>query len=85
MAEGRISPRISNIEDRDEVFYTRKGVVAGTRTRGRYKLLSLEGNVIKTFYITQDEETPFDFDIDGEYYYIFDQQNMRLYKARTGF
>ena len=41
--------------------------------------------MIKSFYITADERTPIDFDIDGEYYYLFDEQTMRLHKAGTGF
>jgi hypothetical protein len=79
------SQRVDNVRDNHPIFYTRKGVVAETRTRGTFRLLDLEGEVIKRFYITSDERTPFDFDINGEYYYIFDRQNFRLYKAATGF
>jgi len=83
--DAHASKRIDNVRDNHPVFYTRKGVVAETRTRGTFRLLDLEGEVIKRFYITSDERTPFDFDIDGEYYYIFDRKNFRLYKAATGF
>ena len=83
--DAHASQRIENVRDNHPVFYTRKGVVAEMRTRGTFRLLDLEGEVIKRFYITSDERTSFDFDIDGEYYYIFDRQNFRLYKAATGF
>ena len=79
------SQRVENVSDNRPVYYTRKGVVAETRNRGTFRLLDLEGEVIKSFFITSDERTPFDFDIDGKYYYIFDRQNFRLYKAATGF
>jgi len=79
------SQRIENVNDNRPVYYTRKGVVAETRNRGTFRLLDLEGEVKKSFFITSDERTPFDFDIDGKYYYIFDRRNFRLYKAATGF
>jgi len=84
---GKCSPKIRNVEDRYPVFYTRKGVVASTRTRGTFQLLQLDGQRIKNFYITSDDddETSFDFDINGEYYYLFNENNLRLYKAATGF
>jgi hypothetical protein len=82
---GRTSGRIRNVDDDHPVFYTRKGVVAQTRMRGTFQLLQLNGERIKSFYVTSDEEASFDFDIDGQYYYLFDQQTLRLYKAETGF
>ncbi len=82
---GYVSEKIENIDDEYPVFYTRKGIVAGTDRRGTFQLLKLNGQKIKSFYITPDERTPIDFDIDGEYYYLFDEQTMRLYKAKTGF
>lgn len=85
LSSGRTSSRVGNVEDRRPALYTRKGVVVEARNRGTFRLVSLEGDVIKNFYITSDERTPFDFDIDGEYYYVFNQATLRLYKAETGF
>lgn len=82
---GCVSQKIENIDDEYPAFYTRKGIVAGTHRRGTFQLLKLNGQKIKSFYITASERTSIDFDIDGEYYYIFDEQTMRLYKAATGF
>lgn len=82
---GWVSQKVDNIDDEYPVFYTRKGIVAGTDRRGTFQLLKLNGQKIKSFYITADERTPIDFDIDGKYYYLFDEQTMRLYKAATGF
>ena len=82
---GYVSQKVDNIDDEHPVFYTRKGIVAETRRRGTFQLLKLNGQKIKSFYITADERTALDFDIDGEYYYLFDDQTMRLYKAKTGF
>jgi len=81
----QISARVWDVEDRRPFHYTRKGVVVEARNRGTFRLVSLEGSIIKSFFITSDERTPFDFDIDGKYYYIFDRRNFRLYKAATGF
>ena len=81
----QISARVWDVEDRRPFRYTRKGVVVEARNRGTFRLVSLEGNIIKSFFITSDDRAPFDFDIDGKYYYIFDRQNFRLYKAATGF
>jgi hypothetical protein len=66
-------------------YYTRKGVVAETHDRGRFMLITLEGEVAKRFQVTREDEPALDFDIDGEFYYIFDEADMRLYKAATGF
>jgi len=85
LSSGRTSQRVRDVEDRRPALYTRKGVVVEARNRGTFRLVSLEGDVIKSFYITSDERTPFDFDIDGEYYYVFNQATLRLYKAETGF
>jgi hypothetical protein len=81
----QVSQKVSDVEDRRPFRYTRKGVVVEARNRGTFRLVSLGGDVIKSFFITSDERTPFDFDIDGEYYYIFNQYTFRLYKAKTGF
>jgi hypothetical protein len=82
-----VSSPVSGVQgDSDSrCYYTRKGVVAQTHTRGRYMLVSPAGDVKKRFWVTHDEQTALDFDIDGNYYYIFDENNMRLYKAATGF
>jgi hypothetical protein len=80
-----VQPRVDSVRGDGDVFYTRKGVVAQTRTRGRYYLLTLDGQIEKQFQISSDEEIPLDFDIDGDYYYVFDEGNYRLYKANTGF
>ncbi len=80
-----VQPRVDGVRGESDVFYTRKGVVAQTRTRGRYYLLTLDGEIKKRFQISSDEEIPLDFDIDGDYYYVFDEGNYRLYKANTGF
>lgn len=80
-----VQPRVDGVRGDGDVFYTRKGVVAQTRTRGRYYLLTLDGEIKKRFQISSDEEIPLDFDIDGDYYYVFDEGNYRLYKANTGF
>jgi len=80
-----VQPRVDGVRGDSDVFYTRKGVVAQTRTRGRYYLLTLDGEIQKQIQISSDEEIPLDFDIDGDYYYVFDEGNYRLYKANTGF
>jgi hypothetical protein len=85
LSSGRTSSRVRDVEDRRPALYTRKGVVVEARNRGTFRLVSLEGDVIKRFYITSDERTPFDFDIDGKYYYVFNPTTLRLYKAETGF
>jgi len=78
------SPPIYDVEDR-YFCYTRKGFVGSARRRGFYQLLNIEGEVLKRFYIGTDDDRGFDFDIDGEYYYVFNRSNFRLYKANTGF
>jgi hypothetical protein len=85
LSDGRTSSRVNDVEDRRHFLYTRKGVVVEARNRGTFRLVSLEGEEIKSFFITSDERTPFDFDIDGEYYYVFNQNTFTLYKAKTGF
>jgi hypothetical protein len=85
LSDGRTSSRVRDVEDRRPALYTRKGVVVEARNRGTFRLVSVEGDVIKSFYITSDERTPFDFDIDGKYYYVFNRTTLRLYKAETGF
>lgn len=85
LSDGRTSSRVRDVEDRRHFLYTRKGVIVEARSRGTFRLVSLEGDVIKSFFITSDERTPFDFDIDGEYYYVFNQHTFTLYKAKTGF
>ena len=80
-----VQPRVYDVRGDSDVYYTRKGVVAQTRTRGRYYLLTLDGEIQKQIQISSDDEIPLDFDIDGDYYYIFDEGNYRLYKANTGF
>jgi hypothetical protein len=80
-----VQPRVDGVRGDGDIFYTRKGVVAQTRNRGRYYLLTLGGEIQKQFQVSSDEEIPLDFDIDGDYYYVFDERNYRLYKANTGF
>lgn len=80
-----VQPKVDGVRGDSHVYYTRKGVVAQTRTRGRYYLLTLDGEIQKQFQISSDEDIPLDFDINGEYYYVFDERNYRLYKANTGF
>jgi hypothetical protein len=80
-----VQPRVYDVRGDGEVFYTRKGVVAETHNRGRYYLLTLGGQIKKQIQISSDDEIPLDFDIDGDYYYVFDEHNYRLYKANTGF
>jgi hypothetical protein len=81
-----VSSRVYRVRKWNSVYYTQKGVVAQTHDRGRYYLLTLDGQIIKDMRITgNDEEVPIDFDIDGEYYYLLDTNNLRLYKAAAGF
>jgi hypothetical protein len=91
---GLASPVYSNYEVSSTVYgvrgwrpcyYTRKGVVAETHDRGRFMLITLGGDVVKRFQVCREDEPALDFDIDGDFYYIFDQADMRLYKAATGF
>jgi hypothetical protein len=80
-----VSSRVYNVRSSGLCYYTRKGVVAETHNRGRYMLITLDGDLIKRFWVTREEEPALDFDIDGDFYYIFDEADMRLYKAATGF
>lgn len=80
-----VSSPVYDVRGYRPCYYTRKGVVAETHNRGRFVLVTLAGEEIKKFAITNDDEPALDFDIYGEYYYIFDEQDMRLYKAATGF
>jgi hypothetical protein len=75
------------IDDVEEYYfdYTRKGFIGATRQRGYYKLFNLQGDVLKQFNLGIDDDRGFDFDISGEYYYVFDKDTYRLYKAKTGF
>jgi hypothetical protein len=75
-------------EPRGEYFrYTRKGFVSSARQRGFLMLFNNAGEVLKQFYlgIEDQEARGVDFDLDGEYYYVFNPNNYRLYKAETGF
>jgi hypothetical protein len=78
------SKAVRRIESQDRVYYTRKGIVAMNYSNN-HVLLKPNGDRIKLFYVTSEREPALDFDIDGEYYYIFDEQTLRLYKAATGF
>ena len=80
-----VSTRVYDVRGWRPCYYTRKGVVAETQNRGRYMLISLDGDVIKRFPVTKEEEPALAFDIDGDYYYIFDEADKRLYRAVTGF
>ncbi|UCF98877.1 MAG: hypothetical protein JSV89_04890 [Spirochaetaceae bacterium] len=80
-----VSAPVDGVRGWRDCYYTRKGVVAETNNRGRYVLVSLEGEEIKRFWVTREDEPALDFDIDGNYYYILDEKDMRLYKAATGF
>ena len=80
-----VSSRVYGVRGWTPCYYTRKGVVAETYDRGRFVLVTLDGDVIKRFWVTREDEPALDFDIDGEFYYIFDEADMRLYKAATGF
>jgi hypothetical protein len=75
---------VRRIEWEARVYYTRKGIVAMNYSNN-HLLLKPNGDRIKLFYVTSEREPALDFDIDGEYYYIFDEQNFRLYQAATGF
>jgi len=78
------SKPVKRIRGESRIYYTRKGVVAQSYDSSHY-LLTAGGDRIKQFYITHEREPALDFDIAGEYYYIFDEQNFRLYQAATGF
>lgn len=80
-----VSKRVYDVRGENRVFYTRKGVVAESKDRGTYYLLTLDGQIEKRFPVTRDHRPAMDFDIDGDYYYVFDEHNYRLYKANTGF
>ena len=80
-----VSNRVYDVRGENRVFYTRKGVVAESKDRGTYYLLTLDGQIEKRFPVTRDDRPAMDFDIDGDYYYVFDEHNYRLYKANTGF
>lgn len=80
-----VSNRIYDVRGENRIFYTRKGVVAESKARGIYYLLTLDGQIEKRLPVTRDDSVAMDFDIDGNYFYIFDEQNFRLYKAKTGF
>jgi len=77
------SPRIYDV--REEYFwYTRKGMVAGAHNDGLLYLLNFNGERIDQLRVTNDHRMVIDFDIDGEFFYYFDEPNSRLYKAVTG-
>jgi len=77
------SPRIYDV--REEYFwYTRKGMVAGAHDDGLLYLLDFNGERIDQLRATNNHRMVIDFDIDGEFFYYFDEPNSRLYKAVTG-
>ena len=77
------SPRIYDV--REEYFwYTRKGMVAGAHDDGLLYLLTFNGERIDQLRVNNDHRMVIDFDIDGEFFYYFDELNSRLYKAVTG-
>jgi hypothetical protein len=78
------SPPVDRVKDR---FFcsTRKGFVASARTRGFFLRFNLAGDELQRFYIGVEDDRGIDFDIEGEYYYVFNRSNYRLYKANTGF
>jgi hypothetical protein len=78
------TPPIDRVEDR-YFCSTRKGFVASARTRGFFLRFNLAGDELQRFYIGLEDDRGIDFDIEGEYYYVFNRSNYRLYKARTGF
>ncbi len=80
-----VSSPVYDVREHRRFHYTRKGVVAPSHDRGRFYLVTLDGNIKKTFSISAEDEPSLDFDIDGDYYYIFDESGQRLYKASTGF
>ena len=77
------SPRIYDV--REEYFwYTRKGMVTGAHDDGLLYLLTFNGERIDQLRVNNDHRMVIDFDIDGEFFYYFDELNSRLYKAVTG-
>jgi hypothetical protein len=79
------SPTISDVRG-DYLDYTRKGFVATSKNRGYFHLFDFNGDVLKRFYVgIEGHDEGLDFDVAGEYYYVFDDQNFHLYKAATGF
>ena len=78
------SPPIDSVEDRF-FCYTRKGFVGSARQRGFFMRFNLAGDELQRFYIGVEGDRELDFDIQGEYYYVFNRSNYRLYKAATGF
>lgn len=77
------SPRINDV--REEYFwYTRKGMVAGAHDDGLLYLLTFDGERIDQLRVNNDQRMVIDIDIDGEFFYYFDELNSRFYKAVTG-
>jgi hypothetical protein len=71
---------------RGEYFqYTRKGLIGEANQRGFFVRFNLAGDKVQQFYVGVDDHQGIDFDINGEYYYVFDRNTFRLYKAKTGF
>lgn len=75
---------IDRVEDRF-FCYTRKGLIASARQRGFFVRFNLAGDELQRLYIGIEGDREMDFDVLGEYYYVFNRSNYRLYKAATGF
>lgn len=79
-------PYTTEIYDiKDHVFrYTRRGFVAAAHNDGLFYRLSFQGERIGRLWVSKDYDTAVDFDLDGEYFYCLDADNLRLYKCETG-
>ncbi len=79
-------PYSSKVYEISEDFfcYTRKGAVASSRQDGVFYRLRFDGEELDRFRVSKEDRPVMDFDLDGEYYYYFDEMNTRLYKAVTG-
>jgi hypothetical protein len=63
-------------------YYTRDGFVAVSR--GDYKLCSLKtGETIKSISGINNRRSACDFDIDGEFFYVYDGESKKVYKCKT--
>ena len=79
-------PYVTEVHDVQDNFfrYTRKGFVAAAHNDGLFYRLSLQGERIGRLWVSKDYDTAVDFDLDGEYFYCLDADNLRLYKCETG-
>lgn len=68
--------------DYGRYHYTRDGFV--TRSRGTYQLCSLDsGEVLKSISGSESRRSAAAFDIDGDYFYVYDAEAKKLYKCKT--